>query len=222
MEDNNNNTSIDMEEDPAVVEFEEEQDNIDDEEEDEDDDDYEEEEEEDDDDDDYEDEEVEELISSNECEPVIKKNGGGGDDEEKNETKRDEFDVCSICLESWTSGGDHRICCLPCGHIYGMSCIRKWLVWCQSDGKCPKCKSLCTLKDIRVLYATRLCVADEKPHEASTINFPYTREGFNEFQQYVFSCMDELKQRAEDFDSRLHILQQICDELRAQAPENSR
>ncbi|KAJ0952627.1 putative transcription factor C2H2 family [Helianthus annuus] len=221
MEDNNNNTSIDMEEDPAVVEFEEEQDNIDDEEEDEDDDDYEEEEEEDDDDDDYEDEEVEELISSNECEPVIKKNGGG-DDEEKNEMKRDEFDVCSICLESWTSGGDHRICCLPCGHIYGMSCIRKWLIWCQSDGKCPKCKSLCTLKDIRVLYATRLCVADEKPHEASTINFPYTREGFNEFQQYVFSCMDELKQRAEDFDSRLHILQQICDELRAQAPENSR
>ncbi|MFS7914945.1 putative transcription factor C2H2 family [Helianthus anomalus] len=135
MEDNNNNnTSIDMEEDPAVVEFEEEQDNMDDDEEEDDDDDYEEEEEED--DDDYEDEEVEELISSNECQgkPVIKKNGDG-DDEEKNEIKRDEFDVCSICFESWTSCGDHRICCLPCGHIYGMSCIRKWLIWSQSDGK---------------------------------------------------------------------------------------
>ncbi|KAI3716673.1 hypothetical protein L1987_67706 [Smallanthus sonchifolius] len=216
-----------MEED-LVEEVEEEEDNIEDEDED---DDYEDEDE----DDDSEGEEVEDLIplpprvsssitdglvnDSNVCDgkPVSQENGGG------------EIDVCPICLEAWTSVGDHRICCLPCGHIYGMSCIKRWLLRRQSSGKCPKCKSLCTLKDIRVLYATRLCVADEKSDKASTTNFPYTREGFSGFQQYVSSRMDVLQQRldalerrAEECDSSVHFLQQRHNELMGQARENSR
>ncbi|KAI3751532.1 hypothetical protein L2E82_22620 [Cichorium intybus] len=34
---------------------------------------------------------------------------------------------CPICIEPWTLEGDHQICCLPCGHIYGLSCINKWI-----------------------------------------------------------------------------------------------
>ncbi|KAL8245791.1 hypothetical protein R6Q59_007007 [Mikania micrantha] len=68
---------------------------------------------------------------------------------------------CSICYEAWTSGGEHQICCLPCGHIYGLSCIKKWIRQ-RSRGKCPQCKRRCTLEDVRVLYAERLCVFDEK------------------------------------------------------------
>ncbi|GJT09608.1 E3 ubiquitin protein ligase RFWD3-like protein [Tanacetum coccineum] len=55
--------------------------------------------------------------------------------------------------------------CLPCGHIYGLSCINKWLQRFRGLGKCPQCKNLCTLKDVRVLYASRLCAADEELHE---------------------------------------------------------
>ncbi|XP_076915879.1 uncharacterized protein LOC143575361 [Bidens hawaiensis] len=69
---------------------------------------------------------------------------------------------CPICFEAWTSGGEHQICCLPCGHIYGLSCIKKWLQQSLSSGKCPQCNNICTLKDVRVLYASRLCVADEE------------------------------------------------------------
>ncbi|XP_027072213.1 uncharacterized protein [Coffea arabica] len=75
---------------------------------------------------------------------------------------RDELDglFCPICLEAWTSGDDHQVCCIPCGHIYGMSCIKRWLKQCGSPGKCPQCNMKCTLEDIRVLYASRIVVVD--------------------------------------------------------------
>ncbi|KAK9126601.1 hypothetical protein Scep_015447 [Stephania cephalantha] len=25
---------------------------------------------------------------------------------------------CPICLDSWSTGGNHYVCCLPCGHVY--------------------------------------------------------------------------------------------------------
>ncbi|KAK1429469.1 hypothetical protein QVD17_11678 [Tagetes erecta] len=73
--------------------------------------------------------------------------------------------ICPICFEAWTSGGEHQICCLPCGHIYGLSCIKKWLQQSRSSGKCPQCNKICNFKDVRVLYASRLCVADEELHK---------------------------------------------------------
>lgn len=88
--------------------------------------------------------------------------------------------------------------CLPCGHIYGLSCIKKWLLQRRSSGKvcplcynfyqkkmmlasvissyeslncyqCPQCNQFCTSKDVRVLYASRLCVADEELHKVITL-----------------------------------------------------
>jgi E3 ubiquitin-protein ligase RFWD3 len=34
---------------------------------------------------------------------------------------------CPICFEPWGSTGDHRVCCLACGHWFGMGCIKTWL-----------------------------------------------------------------------------------------------
>ncbi|KAI7752779.1 hypothetical protein M8C21_018310, partial [Ambrosia artemisiifolia] len=67
---------------------------------------------------------------------------------------------CPICTEPWTTAGEHHICCLPCGHIYGLSCIKKWIQQHGRSGKCPQCNKKCTLKDVRVLYAEQLCVVD--------------------------------------------------------------
>ncbi|KAM3316951.1 hypothetical protein ACQJBY_034861 [Aegilops geniculata] len=36
--------------------------------------------------------------------------------------------TCSICMEPWTSTGKHHICCIPCGHVYGWSCLTRWLM----------------------------------------------------------------------------------------------
>ncbi|GKA05318.1 zinc finger, RING/FYVE/PHD-type containing protein [Tanacetum coccineum] len=100
--------------------------------------------------------------------------------------------VCSICFKDWTPL-HHFWCpfygvfsCLPCGHIFGFQCIQEWL---QTNlrGTCPQCKALCSLKDVRTLYATRLCIpaADKGvvDPEISTRRFPFSRQGFVKFRK---------------------------------------
>ncbi|KAI4349101.1 hypothetical protein L6164_009738 [Bauhinia variegata] len=80
------------------------------------------------------------------------------------EWNRSDIDglFCPICMEPWTDGGEHHICCLPCGHIYGMSCIQRWLQQRKNSRKCPQCNRKCALKDVRKLYASRLIAVDEE------------------------------------------------------------
>ncbi|KAK6913456.1 Zinc finger, RING-type [Dillenia turbinata] len=70
--------------------------------------------------------------------------------------------LCPICMEPWAQAGDHLICCLPCGHVYGLSCIKRWLQQLGSiSGKCPQCKKMFQLDHVRRLYASRLLAVDE-------------------------------------------------------------
>ncbi|XP_052174977.1 uncharacterized protein LOC127789921 isoform X2 [Diospyros lotus] len=69
---------------------------------------------------------------------------------------------CPICMEAWSNGGDHQVCCLPCGHLYGVSCIKRWLQQRKNSGKCPQCNRKCTLKDVRVIYASQIVVVDQE------------------------------------------------------------
>ncbi|PWA94875.1 zinc finger, RING/FYVE/PHD-type [Artemisia annua] len=74
--------------------------------------------------------------------------------------ERDDLDLCSICLKPWTSV--HQMSCLPCGHIFGMSCIKEWMEG-RSSYRCPECFIYFSLKSVRLLSATRLCIpADQK------------------------------------------------------------
>ncbi|XP_062117358.1 uncharacterized protein LOC133831167 isoform X2 [Humulus lupulus] len=86
-----------------------------------------------------------------------------GEGSQEKEWNRSEIDglFCPICMEAWCNDGDHHICCLPCGHIYGMSCIKKWLQMRKNQGKCPQCNKKCTPKDLRKLFASRLVAVDE-------------------------------------------------------------
>ncbi|KAJ6670085.1 E3 UBIQUITIN-PROTEIN LIGASE [Salix koriyanagi] len=68
---------------------------------------------------------------------------------------------CAICMEPWRSEGDHQVSCLPCGHLYGFSCISKWLQRPVPTTKCPQCNAKCKFKDIRKLYTTPVVVVDE-------------------------------------------------------------
>ncbi|OVA06945.1 zinc finger protein [Macleaya cordata] len=81
----------------------------------------------------------------------------------KGESNGDEADgvFCSICMEPWSSEGDHQVSCLPCGHLYGLSCIKRWIQQSKrKNSKCPQCGRKCALKDIIRLYVSRLAIAD--------------------------------------------------------------
>ncbi|CAI9095788.1 OLC1v1031803C1 [Oldenlandia corymbosa var. corymbosa] len=71
----------------------------------------------------------------------------------------DEASTCPICMDNWTTGGEHRPCCVPCGHIYGLSCIQTWL---NRRGSCPQCNRSYKTEDIRVLFAARIVALDDQ------------------------------------------------------------
>ncbi|XP_010543439.1 PREDICTED: E3 ubiquitin-protein ligase RFWD3 [Tarenaya hassleriana] len=100
--------------------------------------------------------------------------GGGGDavcstsgSQEDGFWNRGETEglSCLICMEPWTNGGEHHICCLPCGHLYGFSCIKKWLQQRRSSGKCPQCNRKCSVKDVRKIFASRIAAVDGESHK---------------------------------------------------------
>lgn len=75
----------------------------------------------------------------------------------------DDGMTCPICLDSWEMSGEHRLVSLRCGHLFGESCIRRWLNEShrQSSVKvCPQCKTKATFRDIRHLYAKRIQMLD--------------------------------------------------------------
>ncbi|XP_018333029.1 E3 ubiquitin-protein ligase RFWD3-like [Agrilus planipennis] len=93
-----------------------------------------------------------------------KKTLGNADNDDDSPRKKikvmenDEGISCSICLEDWTNVGDHRVCSLKCGHLFGFSCVKRWIT--ESSRSCPTCKKKCTLREIRHIYATKLIAMD--------------------------------------------------------------
>ncbi|KAL5464066.1 hypothetical protein EMCRGX_G033025 [Ephydatia muelleri] len=80
--------------------------------------------------------------------------------EEKDGDCDNEGQTCSICFEPWTNSGGHRIASLRCGHLFGYTCIEKWLKKAQPSGKCPQCNFKARRKDIRVIYAKLVSAVD--------------------------------------------------------------
>lgn len=79
-----------------------------------------------------------------------------------------DFDqTCPICMEAWTSSGEHRLCCLRCGHLFGHSCILRWLQnSCNSTNRrCPQCNYKAAVKHIRTLYAKKLTAIDSTEYD---------------------------------------------------------
>lgn len=77
----------------------------------------------------------------------------GGDDEDGH--------ICLICYDAFSKEGAHRIVCLPCGHLLGESCAKKWLT---QKKNCPMCNVRAKFDKCRRVYGvpSRLLVV-EKP-----------------------------------------------------------
>ncbi|XP_026439757.1 E3 ubiquitin-protein ligase RFWD3-like [Papaver somniferum] len=71
-------------------------------------------------------------------------------------------------MNPYSSQGDHQVSCLPCGYLYGLSCIQRWIKHSnQRDSKCPICKRKCALKDVVKLYVSCLPVVERGKQENS-------------------------------------------------------
>uniref|UniRef100_A0A4W3HDP9 RING-type E3 ubiquitin transferase n=1 Tax=Callorhinchus milii TaxID=7868 RepID=A0A4W3HDP9_CALMI len=75
----------------------------------------------------------------------------------------DEGDTCSICFEPWTNAGNHRLAALKCGHLFGFTCIDRWLK--GQGGKCPQCNKKAKRSDVVLLYARVLKAVDTSEQE---------------------------------------------------------
>lgn len=57
---------------------------------------------------------------------------------------------CSICMEPYMTKGLHAQACLPCGHVFGLQCVKLWLR--NSQQCCPKCRVPCKEKNAVPLF----------------------------------------------------------------------
>ncbi|CAM6045047.1 unnamed protein product [Sphagnum compactum] len=50
---------------------------------------------------------------------------------------------------------------LACGHLFGKSCIKRWLRQAgKKQGKCPQCNCRARVEDLRTLYVPQIAVID--------------------------------------------------------------
>lgn len=75
-------------------------------------------------------------------------------------TQDDAGTVCTICMEEWTIGGDHRLCCLKCGHLFGRECIERWIKEKGGTSKCPTCNKPAKKADLRDLWCKNIKASD--------------------------------------------------------------
>ncbi|KAF6716318.1 E3 ubiquitin-protein ligase RFWD3 [Oryzias melastigma] len=89
-----------------------------------------------------------------------------GQDSQTSNPEENEGDTCTICFESWTTAGEHRLSALRCGHLFGYTCIHRWLKAQGSAAKCPQCNKKAKRSDIVLLYAPKLRALDNSEQES--------------------------------------------------------
>ncbi|KAM9351648.1 E3 ubiquitin-protein ligase rfwd3.L [Symphorus nematophorus] len=77
-----------------------------------------------------------------------------------------EGENCTICFEAWTTAGEHRLAALRCGHLFGFTCIQRWLKAQGPAAKCPQCNKKAKRSDIVLLYAPKLRALDNSEQES--------------------------------------------------------
>ncbi|KAI8323446.1 hypothetical protein GQ54DRAFT_258181 [Martensiomyces pterosporus] len=84
----------------------------------------------------------------------------------------DESNTCPICFDLWTISGPHQLVALKCGHLFGQSCIRKWITQGnrrhgqrmanRDKGKCPECNQPAARRDMRHIFARSITAVDDE------------------------------------------------------------
>ncbi|XBH97046.1 hypothetical protein VPH35_087337 [Triticum aestivum] len=93
--------------------------------------------------------------------------------------------TCSICMEPWTSTDEHHICCIPCGHVYGWSCLIRWLrdqLSRNENLKCPQCAE--KFEGNLINLHAPLCQEVHEYYETKLAEFEASREECMIFAKY--------------------------------------
>eukprot|EP00127_Corallochytrium_limacisporum_P005342 Clim_evm18s203 gene=Clim_evmTU18s203 len=77
----------------------------------------------------------------------------------------DDGHNCPICMDPYTTTGEHQATVLKCGHLYGNRCIRTWLKQGGLNKACPSCNAPVRAKDLVSLTVTRVCAVDNSDKE---------------------------------------------------------
>lgn len=93
--------------------------------------------------------EVVELYSSSSEEPQEQEPDAEESKAQDEVAMDDSSYVCSICLDVIAERGSHRPAALRCGHIFGESCIAKWL---KQKRTCPHCQKKCRPTELTPLF----------------------------------------------------------------------
>ncbi|XP_061863410.1 E3 ubiquitin-protein ligase RFWD3 isoform X2 [Colius striatus] len=120
--------------------------------------------------------------------------------------EEEEGDTCAICFEQWTNAGDHRLSALRCGHLFGYTCIERWLK--GQAGKCPQCNKKAKRSDIVILYARTLKALDTSEQERMKSSLE--KEQLLRRQAELESAQSRLQ---------LQVLTDECSKLRRQVQE---
>lgn len=105
--------------------------------------------------------------------------------------------ICSMCCQLYTSSGEHRICALKCGHLFGHSCLQRNLDdQPKTRRSCPTCKRRVKKQDIRLLYVKGLTVLDVKVVEE-------LRQQLKQVTERMYKLRTEQYQKKETWNRRI-------------------
>lgn len=125
---------------------------------------------------------------------------------------------CPICLEIWSNSGEHRLCSLRCGHLFGLKCIEQWFNIAQNatGRKCPECNTKASRKDIRILYAKNLVCIDTSEIEKlkEELKVMTTKKDSAELQLRQYKSketlyeqqLSSLKRRIQDLEQKVKMI----------------
>ncbi|XP_066307527.1 uncharacterized protein [Miscanthus floridulus] len=112
--------------------------------------------------------------------------------------ERANTSTCPVCMDPWTSQGPHRISCIPCGHVYGRSCLERWLTQHGNrSAKCPQCAKRFKQKDVINLYAQEVAI----PNSEVEKEISYLREEIGSLKKKVVrhdKMFEEITKRQSD------------------------
>jgi len=110
----------------------------------------------------------------------------------------EEGSCCTICFESWSNSGEHRISSLKCGHFFGYTCIERWLR--GAGASCPNCNEKSTKKDIRVHYVSKLAAIDTSERDRAVGDLEKVKGELRELQLRHTELQVRLKLQQEKID----------------------
>lgn len=125
--------------------------------------------------------------------------------------------TCSICQEAWIENGNHQLASLHCGHVFGESCIQRWLS--ESD-RCPICNQEAFRDDVRkiFLHTTRPSgpapsappAAYSQQARSPERNDTASEHLLSEELQILQSRCEFLESKNESLEEQLQDLEEIC------------